>query len=930
VCFVNLDRVTWVAALALSFGALAPASAASPESAPQDFASRFAQPPAQSRILKIIHGWPDGPEAQDDLIRRLTQQGFGGAVCNVSFDQYLESEAHWHSFTRAVQAARKAGMALWLYDERGYPSGNAGGLVLREHPEWEARGLLIADAESSGGPVTLDMPPGKLVLAAAFPVNDGQINLAQRTELAGQIAGGKLRWTAPAGQWRVLVITEDRLYEGTHAEGNLSAKMPYVNLLQPEPTKLFLDLTHDRYGARFGGNLGKDFVATFTDEPSLMSCFLKPMPYRPLPWSANLPVEFKRRRGYALDTAMLPALIANAGSQGEKFRYDFWLTVGELVSENYFGQIQERCRRLNIASGGHLLMEEGLVAHVPLYGDFFRCARRLDAPSIDCLTSLPPEVPWFIARLLASAAELEGRTIVMSETSDHSQAWRPAGNKRPQRVVAESEIRGTCNRLFVSGVNTITSYYRFTDLDDAALRRLNEWVGRCATLLTGGHQVADIAVLYPVESLWTKFIPARHWANDSPAAARIENAYRAAADSLFNSQRDFTFVDSRALTEAKVKSGALVHGDLRWRAVVLPAADTLPLAAWKNLAHFVRSGGVVIALGALPQNSESEFPSSRVQTLARELFGEPQEGPGVVAHKSGGAGIFLPTGSEGLLPLVLDGVLERVVKVHSPGSPLRATHRRIEGHEVFFLINDSPKPWQGEVTFCASGRGERWDVATGTLAETNLGDRVSLSLEPYGAAGFRFSAARAPKKHAAMSGALPNLAIRMTPVVTPTVARGEFVSAELTPDATHSQTGQPAWRASAVLTKGKVDTFLFTRFSQPQPLDLEAADCLILDTWVPEGQRTPNQILLIVQEQDGGDFLANTGRSLGTPGHQRVFLPLSRLQLAGWSKDSDGVLDLKQVKEIRVGWGGYLGAEGERVEFSVAMPQVGIVNDRAR
>ena len=31
----------------------------------------------------------------------------------------------------------------------------------------------------------------------------------------------------------------------------------------------------------------------------------------------------------------------------------------------------------NVASGGHLLMEETISAHVPLYGDFFRCARRL-------------------------------------------------------------------------------------------------------------------------------------------------------------------------------------------------------------------------------------------------------------------------------------------------------------------------------------------------------------------------------------------------------------------------------------------------------------------------------------------------------------------------------------------------------------------------
>ncbi len=102
-------------------------------------------------------------------------------VCNVSFDQYLESDAKWSAFARAVNEAKKAGLALWLYDERGYPSGNAGGITLRDHPEWEARGLLVADTETQGGPVTLELPPGKLVLAGAFAVRDGNIDMTRES-----------------------------------------------------------------------------------------------------------------------------------------------------------------------------------------------------------------------------------------------------------------------------------------------------------------------------------------------------------------------------------------------------------------------------------------------------------------------------------------------------------------------------------------------------------------------------------------------------------------------------------------------------------------------------------------------------------------------------------------------------------------------------
>jgi len=362
----------------LSLTALA-ATALCAEPLPQaerTLAERFAHPPATSRIIKIIHRLPLTPAEQDAQLQTLIRQGFGGFVSNVSFHDYLVNEDNWRAFVRGITEAKRLGMSLWLYDERGYPSGLAGGITMRGHPEYEARGLLIADASSEGGPVNLDVPPGKRVLTAAFPVRDGIIVMDKAVDLSAQVKDGRLQWQAPAGHWRVMAITEDHLYEGTHAALSLCDKLPYINMLMPEPTARFLEVTHDRYAAHLGNDLGRWFVSTFTDEPSLMSLFLRPMPYRVLPWAPNLPAEFRKRRGYALEP-VLPALVADVGGKGRRARYDFWNTVGGLVAENYFGQIQQWCRRHNVPSGGHLLMEESISSHVPLYGDFFRCARRL-------------------------------------------------------------------------------------------------------------------------------------------------------------------------------------------------------------------------------------------------------------------------------------------------------------------------------------------------------------------------------------------------------------------------------------------------------------------------------------------------------------------------------------------------------------------------
>jgi len=47
----------------------------------------------------------------------------------------------------------------------------------------------------------------------------------------------------------------------------------------------------------------------------------------------------------------------------------------------------------------------------------------------------------------------------------------------------------------------------------------------------------------------------------------------------------------------------------------------------------------------------------------------------------------------------------------------------------------------------------------------------------------------------------------------------------------------------------------------------------------------------------------------------------SQFQPFGGSKTTKGPMDLSQVAAVRVGWGGYFGAEGEKVTLTVKPPQ---------
>ncbi len=680
--------------------------------------SLFQSPRSDRRILKIVHNFPKDTSAHERVLNDLKARGFGGVVCNVHFDNYLQSEENWKSFAHAVGLAKKMRMTLWLYDEKGYPSGAAGGLVLDGHPEWEAKGVACVSATSDGSPVELKLPEGRLVAAFAFPTEGGRIDLRRGADLATVIGDERvLRWSPPQGRWTVLAFVEQRLFEGTHAQWNLHEKRAYPNLLMREPIARFLELTHEEYARRFP-DLAGTFEAIFTDEPSLMSVFLRPQPHPVIPWSPALPRRFREKAGRDL-VPLLPALFVNAGAESGRVRCEFWGLIGEMVSDAYFGQIQDWCRAHRIASTGHLLWEEDLAYHVGFYGDFYRCVERLDLPGIDCLTSKPAEIPFHIAKLIGSIAHLRGCGKTMSETSDHVQRYRPPGDARPREAVSAAEIKGTCNLLYVCGINTTTSYYSWANLSTEEQRQINEYIGRLGVMLTGGTHVCDIAVLYPTESLWANFVPAAHGATQSAEVAAINRTFREVSAALFRNRLDYDYLDSAALRSAKLVGDSFEVGRERYRILVLPYVDTLPLDVWRKVTEFWKEGGVVVAVGTMPRNHPLEFPSDEVMRLTGEVFGAPSEDAvrQVRTRRSerGGAGAFIPSSEEASISTIIGQLREPDCATGSSSSPLRYTHRRVAGKEVYFLINDSPDEVEDEVICHAVGRAELWNPSTGEV-----------------------------------------------------------------------------------------------------------------------------------------------------------------------------------------------------------------------
>jgi len=676
---------------------LAAAEAAASAAASADLRDEFRDPPARFRILQIIHSVEaDAPARAESLARA----GFGGVVANVSFRDYLRSEEKWSLFTKGLQAFADRGLRLWLYDEKGYPSGKAGGLTLEGHPEHECLGVVMARTEGEGE-IRHTLPKhariiGDPLLAIAAPLREGAVAVDEARDLTAQAAGrSEIVFAAPAGRWVVASFHLRTLYEGTHIVSNFSDTLPYLDVMSPAAVRRFIEVTHEEYArriARSAPDLWKRIEAIFTDEPSLMGAYLKReeglLPV--ISWSRALPAERLR--------PLLPYLFLDAGPRTPYARIEFWRAASRAYEDAYFGAIDAWCRAHGIASTGHVLTEEHLRWHGPLEGDLYRDLRRMAIPGVDILTSDPetlaraPHIP--IPKLASSAAHATGAERVMSESSAFIE-------NQGKRSISVAQRFAATDWQYALGVTQITSYWSPAEFGDS-LRSFNDHVGRLGVLLAGGSHVADVAVYYPIHTVHAETGGTDRLIWEPAPTERLRRAeaiFAGVSCALLNRQRDFDYLDDQAIEEAEARDGALRLRDEAYRAIVLAGAWAIPAATIERCLAFARAGGGVIIAGDAPEIGLTPEETPRVAEAVRALRAAGAATAPTAAEAVGAVAARIPT-DVGLDPA---------------RSEIRVLHRRRDGLDVYFLANPLGQAYRGRATLRAAGTAERWDPTSGEI-----------------------------------------------------------------------------------------------------------------------------------------------------------------------------------------------------------------------
>lgn len=632
-------------------------------------------------------------------LKELHKKGISGVQVNYSHhdsngwltdqdEPALFTEEWWKVYSKISEACSEMDMGIGLSTytidwPRGAP--NLFFKLFYSKPELNAIELAIGLRQRmrGGEAKTIDCSPDPFA-ARAYPVKDGKIQRGGM-DLAPFIKDGKLTWTAPAGDWEVWT------FRAARKAGSLN---PLMAGSGATVIKDFFQPFQDRNA----GKSTKGLNYFFNDELDIGASKFA--------WNPDFAAEFRQRKGYDL-FEVLPAMWEDLGSITPKVRMDYADVRMALMEERYFKPIYtwHASRDMIFAcdSGGRGLQPNE-------FGDYFRVTRWYSAPGHDTPGG---NADLIKGKVSSSIANLYQRPRVWLE-GYHSLGW----GATPERLMVatrENYLYG-CTLLNLHGLyySTYGSYwewappcYHFRMPYWAHMGVFLGYFDRLSYLMSQGHLVCDVAVVYPVAPYEAEMD------GDKARDTAFDLARRLMAAGI-----NFEFIDNDSLARAAVENGRLnvKEAGASYQALVFPNMTAVRWPSIEKAAAFAQAGGKVYAVGALPSASDRAGRDDAELAALNDRTFKPA---------------CRLTSNEQAIEAIRGAFVQ---DVRGLGQTVRALHRKAGPRDIYMVMDAQP----GAVAeFRAKGAAELWDPWTGAMsplrvtAETATGTQVELPLETY-------------------------------------------------------------------------------------------------------------------------------------------------------------------------------------------------------
>jgi hypothetical protein len=586
---------------------------------------------------------------------------------NNSMDPDYLTPEYFDRVRLAVEEAARLNMNWWLYDEGGWPSGQAIGKVTDGHPELRQQRLVRERVETRD--------PYRVPQDAYALIGEGPARTV----------------VMPGATWRPR--------EGETAYCYRVSAGGYVDLLNPAATGRFIELTHDGYKRSIGSHFGGAVHLTFTDEPSAPNLD----PPKAIPWSPGLDRLYKERFGRDL-IEILPALFKKPGpdmpAEDARARVAFYDTWTARFREAYFEPLRDWCRRERLASGGHLNGEDETINAVRYgFGHALRQLRAMDVPGVDVIWRqlFPGRPNHHFPKYASSAAHQNGTRYAFSESfCVYGNGLTPAQMKW---LVDYQYIRGI-NLLVIGCFPLSTRDHQMTGerphfgpVDPLwdHLPGFNAYVARLGYALSVGAPKIAAALYYPVRDMWAR----------GQEAAETVRTHDALAAELLARQCDFDLIDDDLLLDpaARVERGELVAGAMRYNTILCGDVSWMHPDALARLQALAAAGGTVLCVNHAPGTDGRPGPTD-------------------------------PPFCTIATPDQLAGHVRPTAQLDPPAREVRAAARSLADGEILALFNEGGSGYEGRVAVDFR-HGCRLDPQTGRrLRLSPSGGHVPVHLEP--------------------------------------------------------------------------------------------------------------------------------------------------------------------------------------------------------
>lgn len=586
-----------------------------------DARTAFDHPPALFRASPFW-SWnnrldPDQLCRQIDIFKRMGMGGFHMHPRTGLDTEYLGGD-FMKAVRRCVEKAKKEGMLAWLYDEDRWPSGAAGGIVTKDE-RYRARYLLFTPTsyeEAAGG-----RGPGVNSVAQGGRTGQGKLLAAYDIALDAdgclascrRIADPSLPTPAGATRWYA--------YLETSQPSSWFNNESYVDTLNPEAIRRFVDVTHETYKAEIGDEFGKTVPAIFTDEPQFVhKQRLGRYSDRTdlvIPFTGDLPETFLKTYGGDLLDYLPEVFWELPGKAASLWRYRYHDHVCERFAQAFADTVGNWCKANGIALTGHMMEEPTLGSQTAALGEAMRHYRSFQIPGIDTLCDC---IELTTAKQAQSAAHQYGRPGVLSELYGVTNwSFDFAGHKRHGdwqtalgvlfRVphLAWVSMAGEAKRDYPASISYQSPWWE-------EYRVVEDHFARVCALLSRGRPQVRIGVIHPVESFWLCWGPSEQTAAEQGAR---EAAFADLTQWLLHGLVDFDFISESLLPEQGASGGGkrFAVGEMAYDAVVVPNMRTIRSTTLARLQAFSDAGGTVLFTGEIPSLVDA-VPSEAPAVLA--------------------------------------------------------------------------------------------------------------------------------------------------------------------------------------------------------------------------------------------------------------------------------------------------------------------------